>query len=98
MPVRCGSLPRWLPMPRLTLGSRKYIGSNCAWQSVMCSRLTLSLRLNCSGRSYGDAARALPLRPSAKPAAAAAPSTLKNSRLFTLLCLLVFGRDSNRRE
>ena len=36
------------PTPRLTLGSRKWIGSSCAWQSVMCSSETLPKR----GRSY----------------------------------------------
>jgi hypothetical protein len=32
------------PTPIFTLGSRKYTGRSCAWQSVKCSRLTFPKR------------------------------------------------------
>src|SRR6185295_8005264 len=61
------------------LGSRKYVGRSCAWQSVKCSRLTLPN----GDRSYSK----LCARPgeacSGRPHAAAALKAWRNSRRFT---------------
>ena len=47
------------PMPRFTSGSRKWIGSSWAWQSVMCSRLTWPKRAGrtCRPAAFGGLGR-----------------------------------------
>src|SRR5262245_23814008 len=88
-PTRCGQRPCISATPRLTLGSRKRIGSSCAWQSVMCSSDTAPGPLNGGGRSYNAgpacAASASTQRPSAKPATLAIASTCVNSRRLRLM-------------
>src|SRR5512145_2923864 len=103
-PTRCGGWPIESPMPRLTLGSRKWIGNNCAWQSVKCRKCTLPKR----GSSYifADAGAAASASRDAigRPAAAAIASTCRNSRRsidissLPLLVGLFRGEARERRD
>src|SRR6185503_3949135 len=83
-PTRCGGLPRALPAPRLTLGSRKRVGLSCAWQSVICSRPTLPKGRSASYRCSPSAPSAARLASIGNPATAAATSPCRNSRRFTI--------------
>src|ERR1700686_1490009 len=75
-PTRCGGFPCIAPMPRLTLGSRKYTGSNCAWVSVKCRMRALPKR----SRSYTPALSA-PRAMRGNPfESAAAPASVRKSR------------------
>src|SRR6185436_5046170 len=91
-PTRCGARPAASPTPMLALGSRKWVGSNCAWQSVKCRKLTLPKR----GTSYNSRATWARAAPSGAPQAAAAARALRNSRRFTTAYgkrpSLIYGR------
>ena len=71
-PTRCGGLPAASPTPRFTLGSRKWTGRSCAWQSVKCSRLTLPNARHVVERGAGRRASSAARASSGRPAAAAA--------------------------
>ena len=98
------AVPRMSPTPRLTLGSRKWIGLSCAWQSVMCRKLHVAgagaQRRDVVQRLLGGGGIGVgrsgpgPCRPR-MPAA----STWRNSRLLRFMIsrsLMFRGRKSPR--
>src|SRR5882757_8392745 len=93
-PTRCGGFPCIAPMPRLTLGSRKKTGSNCACVSVVCRMRALPKR----SRSYTPAFSAPRASRGKPPESAVAPARVRKSRRRMVMRCLRASTRARRKE